>query len=217
MELPLNLDFTIRLVINTQELKWQSSPVAGVERILLEREHAESGRATSLVRFAPNSFFDEHIHHLGEEIFVLSGEFIDEHGVHPAGTYLRNPVGSRHRPGSKLGCTLLVKLGHFQNTDTESLVLRTHEMPWLNGRGELEVLPLHSYGSHHTALVKWPRGASHVAHTHFGGEEIFVLEGVFQDDHGNYPAGTWLRNPHLSNHSPFSENGCVIFVKVGHL
>ena len=44
-----------------------------------------------------------------------------------------------------------------------------------------------------------------------------MLEGVFSDEHGDYPAGTWLRNPHLSQHEPFSESGCLILVKVGHL
>jgi hypothetical protein len=28
-----------------------------------------------------------------------------------------------------------------------------------------------------------------------GGEEILVLDGVFQDEQGSYPAGSWLRNP----------------------
>ena len=54
-------------------------------------------------------------------------------------------------------------------------------------------------------------------HRHFGGEEIFVLEGVFADEFGEYPAGTWLRSPHMSMHKPFSREGCLIFVKTGHL
>jgi anti-sigma factor ChrR (cupin superfamily) len=54
-------------------------------------------------------------------------------------------------------------------------------------------------------------------HRHWGGEEIFVLDGVFEDEHGRYPAGTWMRSPHLSQHAPFSSQGCTIFVKVGHL
>ncbi|MBT9532269.1 MAG: cupin domain-containing protein, partial [Pseudomonas sp.] len=46
---------------------------------------------------------------------------------------------------------------------------------------------------------------------------ILVLEGTFQDEQGDYPAGTWLRNPHGSSHRPFSTEGCLIYVKVGHL
>ena len=47
--------------------------------------------------------------------------------------------------------------------------------------------------------------------------EILVLDGTFQDELGDYPKGTWLRNPHLSEHTPFSEDGCLIYVKTGHL
>jgi anti-sigma factor ChrR (cupin superfamily) len=44
-----------------------------------------------------------------------------------------------------------------------------------------------------------------------------VLEGTFADEHGVYPAGTYLRNPPGSRHHPYSPDGCVIFVKLGHL
>jgi anti-sigma factor ChrR (cupin superfamily) len=46
------------------------------------------------------------------------------------------------------------------------------------------------------------------------GEEIFVLEGVFSDEFGDYPAGSYIRNPPNSVHAPFSKEGCVIFVKL---
>jgi hypothetical protein len=49
------------------------------------------------------------------------------------------------------------------------------------------------------------------------GEEIFVLEGVFSDETGHYPKGSWIRSPHMSLHKPFSQEGCIIFVKTGHL
>lgn len=217
MELPFNLDWTQRLAIETFAMEWQPSPSPGVERIRLEREFQESGRATSLVRYAPNTFFKEHTHSGGEEIFVLSGEFRDENGVYPAGSYLRNPPGSKHSPGSVEGCTLFVKLGHFDPADTQTVRIDTNQRAWLPGRGDLKVMPLHEFGTENTALVHWPMGSRHVPHSHDGGEEILVLNGVFQDEFGNYPERTWLRNPHLSRHHPFSEQGCVIFVKVGHL
>ena len=56
-----------------------------------------------------------------------------------------------------------------------------------------------------------------MSHQHWGGEEIFVLSGTFKDEHGVYPTGTWLRNPHLSRHHPFVEDETIILVKVGHL
>ena len=44
-----------------------------------------------------------------------------------------------------------------------------------------------------------------------------MIEGVFEDEHGRYPAGSWLRSPHMSQHTPFSTEGCLIWVKTGHL
>ncbi len=82
----------------------------GVERRMLERDGDEVARATSLVRFAPNSAFSAHRHGGGEEFLVLEGVFSDESGDFPAGTYARNPVGSRHVPSSELGCVIFVKL-----------------------------------------------------------------------------------------------------------
>ena len=67
------------------------------------------------------------------------------------------------------------------------------------------------------AVVRWAPGTYFNPHRHFGGEEIFVIDGVFEDEHGRYPEGTWLRSPHMSAHKPFSVEGCTIFVKTGHL
>lgn len=65
-----------------------------------------------------------------------------------------------------------------------------------------------------TSLVRYAPGSHFSAHTHSGGEEFLVLEGVFQDEHGDYPAGTYIRNPPTTRHTPGSEKGCTIFVKL---
>ena len=67
------------------------------------------------------------------------------------------------------------------------------------------------------ALVRWAPGTKFAQHAHWGGEEIFVIEGTFQDEHGDYPAGSWIRSPHLSQHNPWSDEGCLIYVQTGHL
>jgi anti-sigma factor ChrR (cupin superfamily) len=67
---------------------------------------------------------------------------------------------------------------------------------------------------HATSVVKYEAGASYKEHGHPNGEEIFVLEGVFSDETGDYPAGTYLRNPEGFSHTPFSLQGCTIFVKL---
>jgi len=78
-------------------------------------------------------------------------------------------------------------------------------------------MPLHQYGTEGVALVRWAPGTTFHRHQHWSGEEILVLDGVFQDEHGAYPAGSWLRSPHGSQHTPFSDTGCLIYVKTGHL
>lgn len=70
----------------------------GVQRRVLEREDAESGRATSIVRYAPGSAFSPHVHAGGEEFLVLEGIFSDESGDFGPGMYVRNPIGSKHLP-----------------------------------------------------------------------------------------------------------------------
>lgn len=217
MEFQYNLDFGQELILETEQMQWAPSPSNGVTRKVLEREARECGRATSIVRYESNSFFQEHIHTLGEEIFVLEGDFFDENGIYPKGTYLRNPPGSKHSPGSHKGCILFVKLGHFDRSDREIVRIDTTNESWHQGHGGLQVMPLHQFKTQGTALVKWPAGERFVPHRHWGGEEILVLSGEFIDEYSRYPVGTWIRSPHLSAHHPFVENETVILVKTGHL
>ncbi|MEM7089811.1 MAG: cupin domain-containing protein [Pseudomonadota bacterium] len=65
-----------------------------------------------------------------------------------------------------------------------------------------------------TTIVRYAPGSKFSAHTHTGGEEFIVLDGVFQDEHGDFPAGTYVRNPPTTSHTPGSEPGCIIFVKL---
>lgn len=213
----LNLDFSKKVVIDTNQQEWSHSPAAGVSRVRLARAEEESGHATSIVRYHPGASFPAHSHPGGEEIFVLEGVFSDEHGDYPAGTYIRNPAGTQHSPFSKDGCTLFVKLHQFQDDDLKTVRVDTHVTQWQQGQGGLKVMPLHSHIHEHVALVQWPAGEKFQPHRHFGGEEILVLSGTFKDEHGNYPAGTWLRSPHMSEHFPFVDEPTTIWVKTGHL
>ena len=214
----INADFNERVVVDTTAAPWVPSPEPGVERKMLDRVGTEVARATSLVRYAPGSSFRTHTHGLGEEFLVLTGTFSDEHGDYPAGTYVRNPPGSQHAPRSEAGCEIFVKLRQFDPADSVRVVVPAPASRWLPGLVPgLTVLPLHEFGTEHVALVRWRPGTRFNTHTHAGGEEILVLEGVFSDERGDYPAGTWLRSPHMSRHTPYSEIGCLIWVKTGHL
>ena len=65
-----------------------------------------------------------------------------------------------------------------------------------------------------TTIVRYAPGSKFSEHTHTGGEEFIVLDGVFQDEHGDFPEGTYVRNPPTTAHTPGSEPGCTIFVKL---
>ncbi|EPM6961586.1 cupin domain-containing protein [Vibrio alginolyticus] len=213
----LNMDFSKRIVIDTAQQEWIASPSKGVWRKPLEREAKESGHTTSVVKYKPNSQFSTHPHPQGEEILVLEGVFSDEYGDYPAGTYLRNPPGSQHAPFSKEGYVILVKLNQFESEDLETVRINTNQASWQSGVGGLQVMPLHNFEHEHVALVKWPKGEKFQPHRHFGGEEIFVLSGEFRDELGTYPALSWIRSPHMSEHFPFVEQETIIWVKTGHL
>jgi anti-sigma factor ChrR (cupin superfamily) len=65
-----------------------------------------------------------------------------------------------------------------------------------------------------TSIVRYAPGSHFSPHVHGGGEEFLVLEGVFQDEHGDFPAGCYVRNPPQSRHTPGSKPGCTMFVKL---
>ncbi|WP_017940720.1 MULTISPECIES: cupin domain-containing protein [unclassified Thioalkalivibrio] len=109
----LNLELDTVVVVETAAQPWSGSRAEGVVRKPLEREQAEAGRATSIVQFEPGARFPPHTHALGEEILVLSGEFIDDHGRYPAGTWMRSPHLSQHNPWVEQETLIYVKTGHL--------------------------------------------------------------------------------------------------------
>ncbi len=213
----LNMQFDQVATINTAEMEWEASSIVGVWRKPLAREAAEHGHTTCVVRYDANSRFTSHPHPKGEEILVLDGVFSDENGDYPAGTYIRNPPGTSHSPFSEAGCELLVKLDQFDPRDDISLRIDTGSSDWLPGENEVRVMPLYYFDTEMVALYQWPAGARYEPHSHFGGEEVFVLSGELFDEYGCYPVGSWIRNPHNSEHYPYVEQDTVVWIKTGHL
>jgi anti-sigma factor ChrR (cupin superfamily) len=213
----LNEDYRQQIVLNYHDLDWAGTLQAGVEHRMLDSLGAEVAKATSIVRYQAGSKLESHTHEFGEEILVLEGAFSDENGDYPAGTYMMNPPGSSHAPRSDDGCVLFVKHGHLGADQQQREVVDTQTAQWHQGMVPgLTVMPLMRQGLGST-LVRWAPNTYFNPHKHFGGEEIFVVNGVFEDEHGRYPSGSWIRSPHMSMHKPFSKEGCTIFVKTGHL
>ena len=213
-----NDDISLRAVLHSSELPWVDSSQPGIQSKLLEDRADEASRLTAIVRHGAKTRPETHTHPLGQEILVLDGVYEDDAGNYGAGTYIRNPPGSSHTACSSAGCTLFVKNNYLAPEDNQRTIVDTRNADWFEGLVTgLTVLPLAEFGTRHAALVRWAPKTKFNPHRHYGGEEILVLEGVFEDEFGRYPAGTWMRSPHMSAHHPFSVDGCLILVMTGHL
>jgi anti-sigma factor ChrR (cupin superfamily) len=215
----LNDDFSKRVVLNSHTLTWLEAALLGSDCIYLERHAIPSDRATAIIRYEAGAEFAAHVFPMGQEILVLDGVYEDEIGSYEAGTYIKNLPGTSYRSSSQTGCTLFVKNNYLSIEDNaQRVIVDTQRADWFRGLVDgLTVLPLDETGTKHTALVRWAPETRFNPHKHFGGEEILVLEGIFEDEFGRYPTGTWIRSPHMSGHQPFSIEGCLILVKTGHL
>jgi len=215
----LNSDFTARAVVHGATLPWVTSPIAGVERRMLDRIGDEVARATTIVRYAPDSRFSPHVHGGGEEFIVLDGVFQDEHGDFPAGSYIRNPPQSRHTPGSKPGCTIMVKLWQFDPADRSHVRIDTNKMPYLRPaeRPEIEMIPLFRDAGEDVRLERWP-ASMRIELALPGGGEFFVLDGGFAEGGETFAKDSWLRLPPGARlQAQSGPNGCRLWIKTGHL
>ena len=160
--------------------------------------------------------------HTGEqlcELLVLQGALLIGEDSFGPQSYVRLLPGQALDLKTQTGCVLYENRRDWTETEEGSFALAGDRMDWRQGMVPgLKVTSLHEGLTKHTALVRWAPDTRFNPHTHVGGEEILVLAGVFRDEHGAYPAGTWIRSPHMSHHRPFTEaEGATILVKVGHL
>lgn len=207
--------------VDTARMEWTASPSGTVWR---KRVHlvgpAESGQVTSVVRYERNASFPEHDHPGGEEILVLDGIFSDQQGDWPAGTFLLNPEGFRHAPFSRDGCVLLVKLRQYPGSDRLQAATDTNSLTWqqTSVQGVRSKLLYAQNGYTDTVeLQKWEANSSPGVVAFPEGAEVFVINGSFADENGRYAKGHWLRFPRGAKHHPYSNDGCILYVKKGGL
>ena len=215
----LHADRHLPVIVHAAALEWTPSPQAGVERRFLERIGGEIAYATSIVRYAPDSRFPEHTHEKGEEFLVLSGVFSDETGHFPAGSYVRNPPGSRHAPFTREGCTIFVKLRQMDDRESGTLARSIDEpSPIPSGVVGLARSPLfEGAGSERVLIERLDPGTHWTNRRVEGGEEILVLDGSLDYGATPCPAMTWLRVPQGHEQAITSSAGCRYWVKRGHL
>lgn len=212
----LNADFKERVVVHSDQLEWATSLVPGVERRMLDRIGGEVARATTIVRFAKDSKFSAHTHTGGEEFIVLDGVFQDEHGDFPAGTYVRNPPTTSHTPGSKLGCTIFVKLWQFDMEDRNQFRknMKDELASPIDG---VATAVLHKDSFETVTYIQIEPGAT-LTNTDAGGVELLVIDGSVTESAEALGKGAWLRLPDGEALSiSAGAEGAKVWVKTGHL
>jgi anti-sigma factor ChrR (cupin superfamily) len=212
----LNADFSKRVLVHSDALAWQASPMPGVDRRMLDRIGGEVARATTIVRYAPDSKFSAHTHTGGEEFIVLDGVFQDEHGDFPAGTYVRNPPTTSHTPGSEPGCTIFVKLWQFDRNDRTQFRKTMADELSAPVDGVASAI-LHSDARETVTFHRLDAGADWRVEA-AGGIELLVISGSLTESADALHQGSWLRLPEgQSLRVVAGTDGATVWMKTGHL
>jgi hypothetical protein len=226
----IHANFNVFAGVHFDAAKYISSPSFGVDRFMLDRIGSEKARATTIVKYQPNSKFPTHIHIGGEEFLVLEGTFKDQFGEFKTGTYVRNPIDSEHAPWvDDDGCTILVKL--LQMADIKDLaeplyVTMDEAKATATDYGKLMNLYFNEQTGERVQMC-WVRANNVLPVDDVqDGEELFVVDGTLQCGDETYESWGWLRFPAVSATATSGgpriqikagSKGAQVFRKTGHL
>lgn len=218
----INADFSLRAERTPEDYQWVQSPQNSVERVMLDRIGEEKARATSIVRYAPDSNFPHHSHPGGEEILVLSGTFSADNKDYPTGWYLRNPPKSSHQPYSREGTIIFVKLWQMSADEDQHVAINTQDIANWQQQEERQVCPLFSNDNEQVSLQQLNAGAALFTTEIVGGAELLVIEGELLEAGQTYKSGSWIRLPTVLPTDALSQlkagvEGVTIYIKTGHL
>lgn len=227
----VNADFNSFAGVHFDASQYIASPSFGVNRFLLDRIGNEKARATTIVEYHPNSSFPEHEHIGGEEFLVLQGTLKDQFGEFPAGTYVRNPIGSKHSPWvDEDGCVIMVKLLQMAETGEGTDPLHVpFTKDYVEGRTTTD------FGSILTMYQNAQTGEKvQIYHLQphaylpvdddsiLGGEELFIYSGSLQLEAEEYSKWGWMRFPpgpatEARKALKAGNTGACVYRKTGHL
>lgn len=206
-----------------------------------EMYQSDDGYRISLVRYAPGAKVPEHLHSADEHTYVIEGSVKDAFGTYGPGSYMMNPMGSRHRMWSDKGALVIThRLGPIRflsgwkpgpagwaeagmpsavaaSADRPSVSLDTgisRASAWEELRPGVSIMSLFEGppGNYKTALVRYRPGASVPVHVHMGDEHVYILSGCQEDEYGSYETGGYVHNPVGTGHRVWSEEGCLALI-----
>ncbi len=212
-----NTDYLHRVQQSVGSLESNGSKLA--ERVLARHTIANISRTTTFVTMPAGDTLKLPNVENGLECLVITGAVADDHSEYPGGFYLRFPgFSAPGRLHTESGCTLLLKYNQFPAKDDgyRSIDSRDPEQWISNADGICDICPLHAFGGDSTMLVRWQQEGSFKPGLDPQGEEILVLNGTLTDNLGQYPTGTWLREPVAQWHHWQGTAGSLIYYKNGH-
>lgn len=213
----IHADILTRVAVLSTSLTWYPTSFTGIWFGCFESDdEVQEHPITMLTRFDPGGFFPLHGHAGGEEILVLKGNFEDETGIHIEGTYMLNPEGFIHRPYSQKGCMTFVKLRQHGGDTREQIRTNIFAGQWLaTSNPQITIQPIYEQSGYQEKVwfERWEPGTKLVNVVETDIKEIFVVKGTWSDELGSYPEGTWLRYPPDCPYTPFSQTGCLVYVK----
>ncbi|UZE25789.1 cupin domain-containing protein [Pseudomonas sp. B21-056] len=213
----VNADFSRSAIVASHSYQWVASPQGGIERVMLDRLGGETARATSIVRYAPETSFPSHPHPGGEEILVLSGTLSEEDQHYPAGWYLRNPPGSSHQPSSHEGALIFVKLWQMKPDEKDPVRIDTNDPRAWQQQDSREICPLFSGEDEQVCLLRLQPGDPLFTQS-IDSAELLVLSGHIETVGQAFERGSWIRLPPGAYPDiTAGSQGATVYLKTGHL
>ena len=234
----LHDDLAVRVVLPPTETVWRATRRPGLEMRLLEHIRGETPRVSVQIRLAAGTASVSLGGSADLELLVERGEIAcgagEDAAVWPARHYVRLPLDAeggavelslraeeddagegRNGPDAALA---YLATGHIAASDTERRRIDTTESSrWLPGPVEgTEVMPLHGHGTSNVMMIRWLGAVAFRPRLDPLGEEVLVVSGCLQDADGEYPAGTWIRNPVPAWQSWSGDPGTLVYYKSGH-
>ena len=215
----INYDIDKKIVVHADRANWRRDPSGMMDLLYLDLVDSEKSVATMLMRLRKRALLPVETLNGGKELLVLEGDFQDERGNYPVGSYMRFPPGSRQEPYSDNGGLLFAKTWQFSPRDRAHVNIDAYSQYRLAPRKRPGVQIQHLFGDNREDVRIEHWDANHrIVLNQCNGLEVFVLSGGFFEPSTVYKKHSWLRlPPNQPLRAIVGDKGARVFIKEGHL